>query len=69
MKQEKHDAPPAVKGNGWVSCGIGSGNGGAEIWSCEKCGWEAEVSAWKPAACPRCNHPFQNIQAEEETNV
>jgi len=67
--KENRENPSAVKGNGWVSCGIGSGNGGSEIWRCEKCRWEAEISAWKPKACPRCNQPFENIQAEDETHV
>ncbi|MBP3651717.1 MAG: hypothetical protein J6J78_01435 [Clostridia bacterium] len=55
---EKKDKPFTAKGNGWVSCAIGSGKGKSAIWRCEKCGWEAEVSAWKPAACPRCDQPF-----------
>jgi len=66
---EKHEKQPAIGGNGWVSCGIGSGTGKAEIWRCEKCAWEAEVSAWRPKACPRCSHPFGNIQTEDEAHV
>lgn len=58
MSMEKKDKPLVTKGNGWVSCGIGSGNGKSAVWRCENCGWEAEISAWKPTACPRCDHPF-----------